>query len=532
MMSENYQFDFDFLVIGSGFGGSVSTLRLTEKGYKVAVVEMGKRFTKANMPKSTWSLKNWLWLPVLGFKGFFGMRFFKHVVVLHGNAYGGGSITYANTLLVPPDHIWDQGTWAGLHNWKSVMPAYYSKAQKMLGVTTNKILGPADLRLKEMAKLVGMEKSFYPTEVGVFFGTKPGEKHADPYFDGEGPERTSCIACGGCMVGCQHGAKNSLDMNYLYLAEKKGAEAFTESRVTKVTPIAGARDGSLGYEVTVKGKTNRTFKAKGVVFAGSSLGTQELLFKLKENGSLPHISDTLGDKVRTNAESLIGVRYPDSKIDLSEGIAIGSGIYIDEHTHIEATRYPAGSDSMGLLTTVLTKGKPDLTRIFTWALTFLKLLITKPIITFKSLKPGGFAKESMIFLCMQTLEGHLRMRFKRRWFWPFSKTLVTEGPKVPTFIPAANEFAIKAAEATGGTALTSITEILFNIPMTAHCIGGAEMAASADQGVCDLKNRIFNYQNLYICDGSVLGSNLGVNPSLTITAIAEFAMSHIPEKGR
>ncbi len=524
------EFDVDYIVIGSGFGGSVSTLRLVEKGYDVALVEMGKRFTKTNMPKSTWSLKNWLWLPFLGMKGFFGMRFFKHVVVLHGNAFGGGSITYANTLLVPPEHIWDQGTWAGLHNWKEVMPAYYSKAQKMLGVTTNKIFGPADFRLKEMAKIVGMEKSFYPTEVGVFFGNSPGEKHPDPYFDGEGPERTGCIACGGCMVGCQHGAKNSLDMNYLYLAEKKGAKVFTETKVTDVTPLGNSPDGSLGYEVTLKGVTNKKLKVKGVVFACSSLGTQELLFTLKERGSLPHISNALGDKVRTNAESLIGVRYPDSPVDLSEGIAIGSGIYIDEHTHIEATRYPAGSDSMGLLTTVLTKGKPDITRIVTWVTTFLKLFITKPIVTFKSLRPGGFARESMIFLCMQTLDGHLRMRFKRRWFWPFKKSLVTEGPKVPTFIPAANEFATKAAAATGGIPLTSITEILFNIPMTAHCIGGAVMASSAEEGVCDLKNRIFNYQNLYICDGSVLGSNLGVNPSLTITAISEFAMSHIPDK--
>lgn len=524
------EFEADYIVIGSGFGGSVSTLRLVEKGYNVILIEKGKRFTKFNMPKSTWSLKNWLWLPFLGMKGFFGMRFFKHVVVLHGNAFGGGSVTYANTLLVPPEHVWDQGTWAGLHNWKSVMPAYYSKAQKMLGVTTNKIFGPADYRLKDMAKIIGMEKSFYPTEVGVYFGNGPGEKHPDPFFNGEGPERSGCIGCGGCMVGCQHGAKNSLDMNYLFLAEKKGARVFTETEVIDVKPIGDSPDGSLGYQVSIKGATTSTIKVRGVVFSCSSLGTQELLFKLKDKGSLPNISDALGDKVRTNAESLIGIRYPDSKSDLSEGIAIGSGIYIDNHTHIEATRYPAGSDSMGLLTTVLTKGRPDFSRILTWILTFTKLLMTKPILTLKSLRPNGFAKESMIFLCMQTLDGHLRMRFKRRWYWPFTKRLVTEGPKVPTFIPAANEFAVKAAQATGGTPLTSITEILFNIPMTAHCIGGAVMASSAEEGVCDLNNRIFNYQNLIICDGSVLGSNLGVNPGLTITALSEFAMSHIPDK--
>ena len=526
--------DFDYIIIGSGFGGSVSALRLAEKGYSVAVIEMGRRFTPKNMPKSTWNLRDWLWLPLAGFKGFFGMRFFKHVVVLHGNALGGGSITYANTLLEPPSHIWNQGSWAGLHDWQNIMPKHYFTAKKMLGVTSNKILGHADYRLKEMAKVIGVEESFYPTDVGVFFGKEtdaPGTVYPDPYFEGEGPERKTCIGCGGCMVGCRYGAKNSLDMNYLYLAEKKGAKFFTETKVTDVKTLNNKTDGSDGYEVFMTSPQGKfSFKTKGVVFSASSLGTQELLFKLKDKKSLPHISDALGTQVRTNAESLIGVRYPDSKVDLSDGIAIGSGIYIDEFTHIEATRYPAGSDTMSLLTTVLTKGKPNVTRIVTWLMTFGKLLLTHPVRTVKSLSPKDWARECIIFLCMQTVDGHLTMKYKRHWYWPFKKMMETHGAKIPTFIPAANDFAFKAAKATGGEALTSITEILFNIPMTAHCIGGAVMGASEKEGVCNFKGEVFNYRHMLICDGSMLGANLGVNPSLTITALSEQNMEHIPQK--
>lgn len=531
------EYDYEFVVIGSGFGGSVSALRLAQKGYRVAVVEQGRRWTPDNLPTSTWAISRWIWRPGLGLHGFFGMRFFRHVVVLHGNAVGGGSITYGNTLLVPPDHVWEQGSWAGLNDWKTVMPAHYATAKRMLGVTTNRMLGPADMLLEEMARAAGAGESFYPTEVGVFFGRPgdaPGTRYADPYFGGAGPARASCIGCGGCMVGCRYNAKNTLDKNYLYLAEREGAELFAETRVVDVRPLANREDGAAGYAVELAslagpaGRRRRTLHCRGVVFAASSLGTQELLFTLKDKGSLPLISGALGQHVRTNAESLIGVRFPGSSIDLSRGIAIGSGIYVDEHTHIEAVRYPKGSDATGLLTTVMTLGRPGWSRIVTWAATLLKLLVSRPLTTLRVLSPSGFARETMIFLCMQSLEAHLTMQWKRRWFWPFTKRLTSHGKKIPAFIPAANEFAIKVAKATGGIPQTSITEILLNIPMTAHCMGGAAMGRTREDGVCDGKNRVFGYYNMYVCDGSMLGANLGVNPSLTIAALAEHAMSHIP----
>jgi cholesterol oxidase len=531
------QYDYDFIVVGSGFGGSVSALRLAEKGYRVAVIEMGRRWTPDNMPKTTWSLRRWLWRPALGLHGFFSMRFFRHVMVLHGNAVGGGSIVYGNTLMVPPNKVWGQGTWAGLNDWLRVLPEHYATAKRMLGVTTNRILGPADLRLKEMAALVGAEKTFYKTDVAVFFGDEGdagGKTYADPFFGGDGPARTSCIGCGGCMAGCRYNAKNTLDKNYLYLAEKRGTTLYAQTKVIDVKPLDGAADGARGYEVRTQAAAGREVDAparltcRGIVFAASSLGTQELLLRLKDRGSLPRISDALGKCVRTNAESLIGIRYPDSEVDLSKGIAIGSGIYIDGNTDIQATRYSAGSDAIALINTVLTLGRPDWTRPFLWLATLAKMLLTQPVRTLRALWPVGYATQTMIFLCMQTVDAHVDMRLKRPWYWPFGKVLGSVGKRLPTFISEANEFARKAAAATGGFPMTSITEILFNIPTTAHCMGGAGMARTAAAGVCDGHNRVFGYANMYICDGSMLGANLGVNPSLTITALTELAMTRIP----
>lgn len=536
-VSNDNEFDFDFLVVGSGFGGSVSALRLVEKGYKVAVMEMGRRWSPSDFPRTSWSIHRWFWHPRIGLRGFFKMRFFHHVTIYHGCAVGGGSITYGATSLPAPERVWDSGSWVGLADWKTEMPRHYETASRMLGVTENKILGPADDLLKKTAEAVGCGGTFYRTRVAIFqpaAGESGGQNFADPFFGGHGPERTTCTACGGCIMGCRHGAKNSLDLNYLYLAEKTGARVFPETRVIDVKPLGGATDGSSGYEVrTVRSsawirRSPRRFTCRSVVFAASSLGTMELLFSLRQKRSLPAISPELGKHVRTNSESLIGARVPRSPDDLSQGIGIGSGVYIDEHTHIEAVRYPRGSDTMSLLTTILTDGRPGAGRIALWLKNLIWSVLRHPLKSFRMFNPKGWARESVILLCMQALEGQIEMDWKRPWFWPFKKFLVSRGQKVPTYIPQANEFAKKFAQVAGGTAMSTLPEIFFNVPGTAHCIGGCVIADSPARGVVDHQHRVFGYKNMYVCDGSVIAANLGVNPSLTITALAERAMTFIP----
>ena len=530
--------DFDFIVIGSGFGGSVSAHRLTEKGYRVAVMEMGRRWRAEDFPKTNWQIWKWIWRPGLGLRGFFNIQIFRHVLILHGSAVGGGSVTYANTLLAPKHGVWDCGTWAELADWHAEMPQHYDTARSMLGVVENRIFGPADEILKLAAQAAGVGHTYYRTQVAVFQapeGEPGGKTYADPYFGGEGPDRTTCTGCGGCMVGCRFGAKNSLDKNYLYLAEEHGAQVFAETKVVNVLPLNGQTDGSQGYEVWTESSTafwrkkRLRFTCRGVVVSASALGTIDLLLRMKERGSLSSLSGCVGNIVRTNAESLIGVRIPGIKTDLSKGVAIGSGIYIDDHTHIEATRYPAGSDAMGFLATLLIGGRPGRNRILLWLKTLAVAFVRHPIKIWRCLHPFGFARETLILLCMQSLEGHIDMRLGRRWYLPFGKVLVSRGKRIPTFIPQANEFARKTAELIGGTAMSMTTEILFDMPGTAHILGGCTMATSRDKGVVDHRNRVFGYKNMYVCDGSVLSANLGVNPSLTITAVTERAMSFIPK---
>ena len=522
--------DFDYLVVGSGFGGSVSACRLAEKGYTVAVVEMGKRWTASDFPKTTWNLRRWVWRPRLGLYGFYNMRPFEHVMILCGNAVGGGSITYANTLLQPPDEVWREGSWKGLADWERDMPAHYAAARRMLGVTQNKILGDADRVLKQAAEVAGVADTFHLTDVAVYFGEGPGQPHPDPFFGGEGPPRSSCIGCGGCMVGCRYGAKNTLDLNYLYLAEKRGAKILAETRVVALRPLD--ERGDAGWEVTVESSTarvakhRRTITARHVVLAASALGTMDLLLRMKEQGVLPALSERLGCDVRTNSESILGVRFPGARFDMSKGIAIGSGIYLDRFTHIEATRYSKGSDVLGLMATLLVTGK-GWGRIGRWIGTAFR----HPVRFARASWPFGFARETLILLVMQTIDATLRFRLRRRWFWPFARLLSSDGQRIPTNIPQANAFAERAAAELGGLPITSNTEILFDMPMTAHCIGGCVMGRDASEGVIDAQHRVFGYERLYVVDGAAVGANLGVNPSLTIAALAERAMSFIPAKG-
>lgn len=540
MAPHNEQHDYDQIVIGSGFGGSVSAMRLAEKGYRVAVMEQGRRWTPENLPESSWRVRRYFWRPKLGLYGFFNMRFFKHVVVLQGNAVGGGSITYAQTLWQPKDVVWQQGEWAGLADWTSLMPQHYATAKRMLGATRNQRLAEADERLKVMAEAAGVADSYYVTDVGVFFGDddKPqGASYPDPYFDGKGPARNSCIGCGGCMMGCRYNAKNTLDKNYLYFAEQLGATVHAETEVTAVVPLDGA-EGATGYRVHTRStvgwrKVEHSFTTQGIVFAGGALGTQALLFKMKQAGHLPHISDMLGHKVRTNAESLIGVRYlgaENKNVDNSKGVAIGSGVFLNEHTHIEATRYPRGSDLLGTLLTFMVGGRAGRGRIVRWMGVMLRELICHPIKTMQMILPFGFARQSLILLCMQTLDGHITMTYDRPWYSLFGKRLRSTGAAVPTYIPEANDFAKLGAQITGGTAGMSITEVLLNIPMTAHCLGGATMGRTVAEGVVNARLEVFGYQNMRICDGSVVSANLGVNPSLTITALSEYGMGFVPQQ--
>ena len=521
-------FDYDFVIVGSGFGGSVSALRLAEKGYSVAVIEMGKRWHQNDYPKTNWIIHKYLWLPWMRCYGFFRMTLLRDVFILSGTGVGGGSLVYANTLPVPKDEAWDDPVWRDLEDWKSVMPAYYATAKKMLGVNPFPYRTRADDIIHDYSKEIGTDDTFVPAPLGVFFG-EPGKEVPDPYFGGKGPTRTGCIQCGGCMVGCRYNSKNSLDKNYLYLAEQLGVQVIPETRATSLRESA---DG--GYVISLEKSTahffkkRRTVRAKQVVLSGGVLGTVPLLLHCKKKGQLPKISNQLGNYLRTNNEAIVGVSLRDNNANMTEGVAITSKVALDEHTHLEPVRYSAGSDVLSSLSTLLTDGGGSVPRALRWVGTCLK----NPIDFLRTLWPLGWAKKSLILLVMQTVPGHLRMKLRRRWWWPFSHTITTdaEGSKVPRYIPAANDAAKRIAEKLDGVPVSSVTEVLLDIPTTAHILGGCAMGTTVDTGVIDTRNQVHGYSGLYVIDGSMIGGNLGVNPSLTITAMAERAMSFIPAK--
>lgn len=512
---------YDFVIIGSGFGGSVSALRLAEKGYSVLVIEKGKRFESNDFPKTNWNLKKWLWLPSFRFYGIQKLTIFKHASILSGVGVGGGSLVYANTLPKPKTAFFNKGSWANLNNWEKVLEPHYETAWKMLGADTNPFLGDSDLIFKQLAQEINKPNSFEPTKVSVYFG-KPSETVEDPYFDGKGPSRTGCKFCGSCMTGCRHNAKNTLDKNYLYLAENLGVEVLPEQEVVDIIP----NDDKTNYQVIFKQSTQyfgkkSTVAASNVVFAGGVLGTVPLLLKLKKT-RLPNLSHRVGEMVRTNNEALILNTSLCKNKDFSEGIAIGSILELDENSHLEPVRYGKGSGFWRLLMLPLITEKNVVKRI-------LKLIIipfTSPIKWLKIWFIPDFAKSTSVLLFMQHLDSTLKIK---RGFLS-SYTTVDKGEPPTAFIKEAHEIAKIHAKITDSKSQVMSLETITGIPSTAHILGGSVMGKNKDEGVIDAENKIFGYPNFWVCDGSMISANLGVNPSLTITAITEHAMSLIPIK--
>ncbi len=517
--------DYDYVIIGSGFGGSVSALRLAEKGYKVLVIEKGKRLTEKDFPHTNWNVKRWFWKPALRFFGLFKLTFFRHVTVMSGVGVGGGSLVYANVLMKPKPEFFRAASWMHLANWEEELQEHYATALTMLGAVPCPRLETGDRALKALAGQIGKADRLEPVNVGVFFGD-PEKVEPDPYFQGRGPARSGCRFCGGCMIGCRFNAKNSLDKNYLHLAEGLGVRIHPEAEVCDVSPV-GAADGSEGYRVTWRSSTallaaKRSISCRGVVFAGGVLGTIPLLLKLRDR-SLPNLSPKVGDGVRTNSESLIGVVTFDKGLVFSDGVAISSILHTDENSHLEPVRYPAGSGFWRTMILPMVRGRNLLGRLMKTA----GDLLLHPVENLKVYFVDDHAKRSQILLYMRTIDSNLR-------FSPglFGMKSTAEAGKKPTpFMTEALDLAARFAKIVNGKPMTLMTEALLGIPTTAHIMGGAVMGKDGTEGVIDKDNRVFGYQNMYVCDGSMISANPGINPSLTITALAERAMSKIEQGG-
>jgi cholesterol oxidase len=523
----------DFVVIGSGFGGSVSAMRLTEKGYSVLVLERGKRFRDEDFPKTNWIFWKYLWLPPLRSFGILQISPFKDVIVLHGSGVGGGSLGYANVLMQPDDKLFANPAWKHLADWREVLLPHFDTARRMLGVAPNPRLWPADNLLKDLAKELGVDNTFRPTEGATFFGV-PGVEVPDPYFEGEGPNRTGCKHCGSCMVGCRYNAKNTLVKNYLYFAEKWGAKVRAECEVHDIRPLPEGQPDGARYEVAFHKSTawflrpEKIVRARNVVFSAGALGTLRLLFRCREiTQSLPKISHQLGELVRTNSEALLGVTARNTAANYSEGLAITSIFNADEVTTIEPVRYPAGSSLMRFLAgPLLESGKGFWERLFKT----LSQILSHPVDFFKTHLLPGWAQRTTILLVMQTEDNHIRIGLGRSLFTAFRKNLVSspdEVHNIPSKIDVGHQVARTFAERIDGIPAGTINESLLNIPMTAHILGGCPFGLTDHDGVIDLDCQIHNYPGLYIADGSMMPANPGVNPSLTITALAEYAMSRI-----
>ncbi len=523
-MTQEMAEEYDYIIIGSGFGGSVSAMRLSEKGYKVLVIEKGKRFTEKDFPKSDWNLKKFLWLPLLRFFGFQKLTFFRQITILSGVGVGGGSLVYANTHMIPKDDFFKNKVWSHLNDWKKELMPFYEKAKYMLGTIPLTKMYREDKILKEVARDMGKEESFSGVNVGVYFGDQA--KLIDPYFKGLGPERLGCKECAGCMVGCRYNAKNTLDKNYLYFAEKNGVDILSETLATKIEYIDNL------YVIQTKSSTSffqrkhKAFRSKGLIISGGVLGTMDILLKQKyKYKTLPNISDTLGSNVMTNSESLCGVSNANTK--LNNGIAISSYFNPDNHTHIEIVKYNNDSGAMGRLGTLATGEGNGFVRTTKLILQIIKHPTDFLKLSFNFKKWG---ENSIIFLVMQSLDNSMRMIWKKGFFGSGMAFRNDKASKVPAYIPIGQEVMFRYAKKVKGIAANVLPEILMNMPMTAHILGGCPMGANDKEGVVNKNFEVFNYPNLYVLDGSIIPCNLGVNPSLTITSLSEYAMSLIPDK--
>jgi len=539
-------YDYDVVVVGSGFGGSVSALRLTEKGYTVAVLEAGRRFTPQTLPKNSWDTKNYLWAPALGMYGIQRFHVLKNVMVLGGAGVGGGSLNYANTLYVPPEAFFQDPQWKDITDWSQELAPFYDQAKRMLGVRTNPTLTPSDVHLRASAEKLGYGDTFHLAPVGVFFGdgrdadgaaasVDPGTEVEDPYFGGAGPRRRACTECGECMTGCRHGAKNTLTENYLYLAERNGAEIVPMTTVTRV------REDGEGFAVDVRAtdarskhrakNSARTIRARRVVISAGTYGTQKLLHELRDSGQLPRISARLGELTRTNSEALVGSMTTDRRYgrraDFTQGVAITSSVHPDAHTHIEPVRYGKGSNAMGLLSIVQVTGEGKLSPM----VRFLGTALRRPDLVLRSLNKRRWSERVIIGLVMQSLDNSVIVSRKKSGLGKGTLTSRQgHGAPNPTWIPAAEESARGVAAEISGFAGSAASDLLGRT-LTAHFLGGCVIGDSPQTGVIDPYQRLYGYPGITVADGSSVSANLGVNPSLTITAQAERALSMWPNKG-
>jgi cholesterol oxidase len=518
------QLDHDYIIVGSGFGGSPCGLRLVEKGYDVLMLEKGSEFSAEDFPLTNWNLKRWMWLPKLGFRGFFRLTIFKDVTILSGAGVGGGSLGYCCTHPMPKAGFFEAPSWAHLADWRAELAPHYETAKRMLGVTRTPRLAAADEILREVAQETGLEDGFEPTDVAIYFG-EAGKTVPDPYFGGEGPERTGCTECGGCMVGCRYGAKNSLDHNYLYLARKRGMKLHADTEVKAIRPLEGG-----GYRVealhgrSILGRKRTSFTARNVILAGGVLGTMPLLLKLKDDpDGLPRISDRLGTAVRTNSEQLTFVVSQRRDIDLSVGVSIGSILHTGGEGHLEPVRYSPGSGLWRTMLAPYVTGQSGIARL----LRSLLVVLRHPIRFLRAYLVPDLAKYCSILLYMQTKEGRLQLVRKGRGM----TTRRDPTAPVTAYVAEAQPFVERVAKKLDGTPLAGFMESLFNTPVTAHILGGCCMGDSPETGVIDTQHRVFGYDGLYVVDGSAISANPGVNPSLSILALAERAMGFIPDKG-